>query len=359
MKAHSITKARILCTTVVLLTLLIGVRAQWRTDMDKTLRIAELNCENLFDTVHTEGFNDLEFTPNGARHWTTQRYRSKLSKIARELVSLHQSRPIDIIALVEVENDTVLRDLTERTHLNALGYKYIVTHGRDPRGINVALLYLEGSMRVLNTHAIDWRQRGVTTVGTRDMLHVEGLTRSGDTLHILVCHMPSRLGGRPAQNRREAIAHELRRYADSTLSVNPQRNLLIIGDFNDSPTNKKLQQSLGAIDLAAEHDNPSFAPSPTALYNISSSPRTLNDSKGTYCYQGHWESIDQCFVSGQLLSPNNHLHLSNPNVLIADHLFLLEDDKKYGGRKPWRTYQGPMYHGGFSDHLPIVVELVY
>ncbi|MGM0498283.1 MAG: endonuclease, partial [Bacteroidota bacterium] len=37
--------------------------------------------------------------------------------------------------------------------------------------------------------------------------------------------------------------------------------------------------------------------------------------------------------------------------------FLLEKDEKYIGKKPYRTYVGFKYNGGFSDHLPIILDL--
>ena len=45
------------------------------------------------------------------------------------------------------------------------------------------------------------------------------------------------------------------------------------------------------------------------------------------------------------------------NVQILQHPFLLEEDEKYGGYKPSRTYNGMKYMGGYSDHLPIAVDL--
>ena len=151
------------------------------------LRIAELNCENLFDTLHTEGHDDHEFLPQAERRWDTRRYWHKLSMLAREIVSLSPMEPVDMLALTEVESDTVLRDLTRRTRLSRLNYRYIITHGSDRRGINVALLYREGSLRPLSIKSLCWQQRAGIVYPTRDALHVSGLLRSGDTANIIVC----------------------------------------------------------------------------------------------------------------------------------------------------------------------------
>ena len=38
-------------------------------------------------------------------------------------------------------------------------------------------------------------------------------------------------------------------------------------------------------------------------------------------------------------------------------LFLLEEEKRYGGYRPRRTYNGYRYQPGYSDHLPLVARL--
>ena len=50
--------------------------------------------------------------------------------------------------------------------------------------------------------------------------------------------------------------------------------------------------------------------------------------------------------------------MKNGEAIIFDAGFLLEEDEKYYGKKPFRTYLGPRYHGGFSDHLPVYLDLV-
>ena len=320
------------------------------------LRIAELNCENLFDTLHTEGHEDHEFLPQSERQWDTRRYRRKLSMLAREIVSLCSTEPVDILALTEVESDTALRDLTQRTRLSALNYKYIMTHGSDRRGINVALLYREGSLRPLSTRSLSWQQRAGIAYPTRDALHVSGLVRSGDTVNIIVCHLPSQYGKKKSRQLRSTIAAALRKYTDSISAASTRPCIVIIGDMNTTPGSRTMQRDLGAQMIADPCFSPSAGRAPT-LYNISCLRADPTSPRGTYRYRGHWDMLDQCVVSSDMLNQANSLHVAGPTpVSIVSHAFLMEDDRQYGGQKPWRTFLGPMYHGGFSDHLPIVVE---
>ncbi|MGN1213834.1 MAG: endonuclease, partial [Bacteroidaceae bacterium] len=158
----------------------------------RKMRLVELNCENLFDTIHDAGFDDREFLPSSQKRWTKQRYRHKINLISKELIATSPTSPPDIIALIEVENDSVMRDLTRRSPLATLHYKYIMTHSNDPRGIDVALMYLEPSFKPLECHSIDWKKKIGIKTNTRNLLHVKGRVMCGDTIDILVCHQPSR-----------------------------------------------------------------------------------------------------------------------------------------------------------------------
>jgi hypothetical protein len=122
-----------------------------------------------------------------------------------------------------------------------------------------------------------------------------------------------------------------------------------MGDFNDEPFNEALTLALGAHPLD-KHINCS------SLYNLSS--LLAEECKcGTYRYRSDWNMLDQFIVSGNLLLSQSNLRTSKDNVHIARFDFLLIEDKKYGGTKPNRTYLGPVYKGGFSDHLPIYIDL--
>ena len=87
-------------------------------------------------------------------------------------------------------------------------------------------------------------------------------------------------------------------------------------------------------------------------------PLNADKHPGTYAYQGKWEVIDHILVSHTLLNSNSHLHTSKELARIATLPFLLTKDEKYGIDIPFRTYIGPRYLGGFSDHLPIVADFI-
>ena len=293
------------------------------------LTLVELNCENLFDCKHDTLKQDTEWLPDGKRRWSPARYWRKLNHIGQEILSCQEEGVPDLVALVEVENDSVLFDLTHRSLLRGAGYEYLMTQSPDVRGIDVALLYQPMTFRPICYDYLDI----IPLAGmrpTRDILYVQGETLKGDTLHVFVVHAPSRYGGdKQTHPNRRLIAERL---IGAIRQLPADAKVIIAGDFNDEATDPALRFL---------EDN--------GLHNVTAKATGSHGAKATYRYQGLWQSIDHVFVSGVLLD-------SVERSFINDAPFLLEEDKKYGGVKPLRTYNGYRYQRGFSDHLPLVVR---
>lgn len=322
-----------------------------------TLHVVSYNVENLFDLRHDSLKNDFEFLPSSTRHWNYSKYRKKLNDLARTFTAIGRWTPPALIALCEVENDSVLRDLTRYSLLREAGYRYIVTHSPDERGIDVALLYQRHLFKPLSTQSIRITPPAKTPRPTRDILHVCGLLLNGDTLDILVAHFPSRRGGSKASEPyRLHVARQLKHTADSLIHHRHLPQLLLMGDFNDPPTSQAVRKV-----LQAQAPSPEETPASDRLYHLLARKAKGQRAYGSYKYQGQWELIDHLIVSGNLLRPANRLHTCETKADVFTVPFLLEPDRKYGGMQPFRTYIGPRYHGGISDHLPVVAEfeLIY
>lgn len=312
--------------------------------LSSVLTFVELNCENLFDTRHDSLKQDYEFLPGGARYWTKTKYWNKLNNISKEIISTSEKLP-DLLALCEVENDTVLHDLTRRSLLRNAGYDYLMTESGDLRGIDVALLYQPTSFLPLCYEYI--RVPLVSGMRpTRDILYVKGLTLDFDTLHVFIVHAPSRYGG-------EKVSRPYRMQVSNTLcdyiSTLGSANTIVAGDFNDYATSPALLQ-LEQQQLV----NVTKVPKRTKPVKDSRETKTSKQKKkpisGNYRYQGEWHSLDHILVS-----PSMSACVDTAYIHAAP--FLLEEDTKYGGFRPRRTFQGYKYQrGGYSDHLPLVVK---
>ena len=173
-------------------------------------RVVSWNIENQFDTHHDSLKNDHEFLPDAMRHWNYSRYKKKLVDVARVITAIGEWSPPALVGLCEVENDTVLRDLTRRSPLKELSYRYVMTNSPDLRGIDVALLYQRDLFKLLSSRSISIPPLKQYRP-TRDLLHVSGLLLTGDTLDVFVCHLPSRSGGaKESEPYRLYAAHILR-----------------------------------------------------------------------------------------------------------------------------------------------------
>ena len=317
----------------------------------------ELNCENLFDTVHDSLKNDVEFLPESGYHWTRTRYWRKLNHLSQEIIALGELFPSsrdgigaspvgnamergwhlpDLVALCEVENDSAMIALTKRSLLRKAGYEYVMTSSPDERGIDVALMYQPFSFRLLHHHSIRIKQLP-NTRPTRDILYAKGMLVNDDTLHVFVVHAPSRRGGEQASRPyRMQVASQLAHAVDSLYALHASAKIMVAGDFNDYDDSPALQY------LQNHH-----------LVHISKGAKGRNGAKGTYRYHGEWRSLDHLLCSPMLAARKMACE-------IGDLPFLLEKDEKYGGKKPFRTYLGPRYLGGYSDHLPLVASfLIY
>lgn len=323
----------------------------------RRFRVVTYNVENLFDTCHDNGKDDWEFLPSAERQWNAMKYWRKLGGLARVIAAAGGDEPPSLVALCEVENDSVLRDLTERTLLRRLGYKYLMTRSPDKRGMDVALLYQPGRMRVLEHAAVRIPYTASREKPTRDILHVCGLLPTGDTLDVFVCHLPSRAGGAHlTESYRRRAARLLKSKADSLTRLRKTARLLALGDFNDEHGNASLRIDLGT---SLPPNFPHERPRHEELYILSAGRKGPDGIRGTYKYRGVWNQLDQIIVSGALLDNEQAFHTRDEDCQIVSLDFLLEADATYGGVKPKRTYSGPFYRGGFSDHLPLTADFYY
>ena len=345
---------------ICLLWLCSGERLQAQTER---VRLMTYNVENLFDLTDNPLTADDDFLPTGAYAWDSLRYRGKLARLSRVLLAAGGSTPVDLVSLCEVENDTVVRDLTEHSRLARLGYQFFITHSRDRRGVNVALLYQPERFHPVSIDTLRIVYHAATERPTRDVLHVAGRLLTGDTLDVIVGHWPSRRGG---AGRTEAYrcrtAARIRALADSLCRSRANAAVVIMGDFNDEPENRSVREVLGAAPLAPPTDKrhrkrASEMPAPYVNQSANLTDEALG-VRGTYKYQKHWNRLDHIIVNQALLNQHPRLSVAPNACRILAFPFIVEREADgWEGVQPHRTYVGSLYHGGTSDHLPLLLEI--
>lgn len=313
---------------------------------EQLFRVAFYNLENLFHPDDDSLTKDEEFTPTGDRHWSHYRYQNKVNQMAKAILSIGEWEPPAIVGLEEVENRQVVNDLLASPVLQKIPYRVVHYESEDRRGIDVALIYRLDRFRLIYSSKLRLFNSQQPNYRTRDILYIKGIADERDTLHLFVCHWPSRYGGQAiSEPKRMAVSSMLKTFIDSLQMAHNGPNIIIGGDFNDEPQNQSLQFlcDTGTSGIRAR-----------SLINLMAK---LDPSQGSNRHHGIWTYLDQIIVSDNLMNDQSPM-INSKKANVHRAGFLLEQDPKYPGDKPFRHFLGLRHHGGFSDHLPVYIDLI-
>lgn len=313
-------------------------------------RMMFYNAENLFDTFDDTLKNDEAFLPEGQNYWTWTKYTKKIQNICKVITAVGGWNPPAIVGMCEIENRYVLEGVTQHTPLKKHNYQVIHFESGDKRGIDVGMLYLKSKFTPISARPIRITFPFAPTHKTRDVLYVKGVTFKQDTIHIFINHWPSKYGGEmetvPSRNYVGDVVKEI---CDSISKAEPRANIFITGDLNDGVEAECVKDHL---DAHISYDNPRA----NKLYNLS---YYLEKEKGmgSHKFQGEWSIIDHLIVSGAMLDKKGKVYTTLDDAHIFNADFLMEKDEGNYGFTPFRTYLGMKFHDGFSDHLPVFIDL--
>ena len=314
-----------------------------KSDTKKPIEVVFYNVENLFDTVEDTTIWDDEFLPDSTKDWTPERYYKKLVDLTKVLTEISEDDLPEIVGVCEVENRQVVEDLFATDSLISGKYKIIHEESPDFRGIDVALAYNSELFSELHHEKIRYSFSFEPETTTRDILYAK-LLSCGDTLHFFVNHWPSRRGGQEqSEPKRLKAATVLRTKIDSILLKDKSAKIIAMGDFNDYPNNKSMTEVMNCEPGANQR-----------LTNLTY--QFHEEGLGTYNYRGEWGMLDQFIVSDGLLYSAEGCATSDSSAAIFKEDWMMYFPKE-GSPSPNRTYGGPNYYGGYSDHLPIRLTL--
>ena len=336
-----------------------------RSQTEQTpIRVAFWNMENFFDPFvdSTKTYN--AFTEDGMQHWTKTRFYKKRNNMYKAILAMSENHPLGILGMCEVENEYVLSALFEQTPLKKHNYRWVHYEGPDKRGIDPAIVYSLDHFQLVESAVFPYYNPEDTTYHSRDILYakfiavevpepVEGPSHIADTLHVFVNHWPSRYSGElETVGSRSCSAAILHAKVDSIMTAAPegyQPKVIMMGDLNDCPTDPSVYDVLRARHLSEMEEG--------CLINLFGKNDGLG-FEGTLKHQADWQIFDQIIVTPAVMEGNVGLHYQEGSARIFHADFMLEDDETYHGKKLFRTYIGPRYFGGFSDHLPVYMDLV-
>ncbi len=337
---------RLLLFTVLLLLVATG----WA---QKPRKIMFYNLENFFDTKRDPDIYDEEFTPEGVKKWNDAKYEKKLSNMERvffDIAAMDKEYPT-VIGVCEIENRSILEDIVATKKMAPANYRIVHHDSPDPRGVDVGFMYRPDVFRIEGEKAFRTVVPGMPNFRTRDILTMWG-TIDKEQFLFMVAHWPSRLGGKDAsEDKRIAVAEQMKEIADSMVQVYPGMKVIAMGDFNDDPTDKSIADGFDAkAKIKDVEDDDYFAPY----------AEMLKAGYGTLAYGDAWNIFDNMVVSSNLVNaePGTFRLLKAPGSKYYGNIFrqpyLIQKEGQFKGY-PLRTYVGNNFQGGFSDHLPVYI----
>jgi predicted extracellular nuclease len=308
------------------------------------------NVENLFDIYNDPNANDDEFLPESASQWNEEKYKKKITDLSKVLSTINEKELPAIIGLADVENQKVLEDLIASPKLKRGKYGIIHYNSKDEIGLDVALLYEKDEIEILDSRAIPIVFGFDIKDVTRDILYVKCKIKDDKIFHIFVNQWPNRTPNeQDSEIKRITAAITLRKEVDNILNFENSARIVIMGDLNDEPTNKSVMQILNATN---KRKNLTYRD----LYNLMYDQHNTGN-EGSTLYKDNWQMFDQIIVSTELLNKGAGYYLSyeDGKVYKGEEVLFTDLQTKLTSLK--KTYNGSLYLGGVSNHLPVYVIL--
>lgn len=317
------------------------------------LFVSHWNVENLFDTSNDPLTDDDEFLSSGAKEWNEERLERKLYNLARVIRSMNDGNGPDLLGICESEHQHLLDSLV-KNFLSDKNYKTAYLESPDGRGIDNGIIYNSDKLELLGING--YETKFGDNYDTRLVVLGTFLLNKKDTIYFFVNHWPSRRGGQESSEpRRIKVAETLKSVVDSLLTKNQKSKIIIVGDFNDEPTDISITETLGAYPFLCDSLDPKLIPQDFETNLFNTSYKAWSDGMGSYFYQDDFSMIDQIIISKELLLGNKLSYECNSfDVFKPD--FMITRTGKFKGA-PFPTYGGNRYLGGYSDHYPVTIKL--
>jgi endonuclease/exonuclease/phosphatase family metal-dependent hydrolase len=326
------------------------INCQDLPSLKSSLTAVFYNVENLFDIYNDPKTKDEEFLPESPKQWDLTKYKKKITDLAKVLSTINEKELPALVGLAEVENLKVMEDLVASPKLRPGKYGIVQYDSKDERGIGVALLYNKDKIEIIDSKAVPIVFGFDIQDVARDILYVKFRIKDDYVYHIFINHWPSRSPDEQVSEiKRITAAITLRKEVDNILNFENNARIIIMGDFNDEPTNKSVMQILNATN---KRKNLNYRDLYNLMYDLHNT-----GNEGSITYKDNWQMFDQIIVTPELLKKGTgyYLSYSDGKVYKGEEVLLTNPQTKLTG--PNWTYDGNSYLGGVSDHLPVYIIL--
>ncbi len=308
--------------------------------------ISFYNCENFYDTINQANVIDEDFLPTSERGYSQKVYDVKsknLASVIYNMGKLANANGIALLGLAEIENKLVLNQLVNENSIKKYHYKFIHFDSKDPRGVDVALIYNPAYFTPYQYKPFTLTDgKHFNNYATRDILLVKGLLQK-EWIYVLVNHWPSRRGGSASSvSKRKWASTICKKIMDSIEKEDSKAKILVMGDFNDNPNNRSIKM----------------------LKMINPFMKLFKRGIGSIAFNDRWNLFDQILLNqnwevkniGHTTFKDNEtaFDLNYCKPIIYKNSQMVEMTGKYRGY-PKRTYNGFLVRGGYSDHFPVAL----
>lgn len=349
------------------------------------IRVAFWNLQNLFDIEASQLASDLDYTP--VHGWDRDTFEQKIRNLADVIRAMFNGQGPDLLGICEIENERVAQLLVK-----AIGRDdYAVAHVEHPdiRGIDTCLIYskrlFEFDEQKTQGHLVHLRYP------TRDIFEVHLRVKQNQSdLVVLVNHWPSRKAGRlESEPFRLTVASHCGKLVDDNLKLARQeylklkdsdlslfrlnnawdRNVLVMGDFNDEPWDRSVREILRSGYSVDHLEEPirysrgslpsyrAYAGKNTSLFNPMWSLMNEPD-QGTHYYSRSIQTmniLDQFIISRGLYFGLQGLQVRQSPVRVPEIRVFRPDIMCTRKGRP-RAFDRDT-NSGYSDHFPILTTL--
>ena len=314
----------------------------------KLATFAFYNVENFYAKIRE---NETSFLPSNFSKWVEGRYDEKVAKIAFTIAKIGYKETQDFPLLVgfsEVEDKSVLEDLINDKSLANAGYESILYPSLDERNINVGCIFRKDIIDVLLAEPLRvvFKNQNDEKSFTRDILFLK--TRLKDQIiYFFILHLPSKLDFELNQLKRSILLNKIKHKVEEIKSEDLDAKIIIMGDFNDSPTADNIREILQTNAFKDSIKKTEFYNPMVGL---------MSYKRGSLVHKKQWMLFDQMLFSSGFFTKNSNI--SYQKTEIFDEPFLTVSGSKYGSF-PFRTFIGTKYLGGYSDHFPVYTIIKY
>lgn len=299
------------------------------------------NVENLF-LPDPKPIHRLDPTISGLRNWDERKYKNKLFKISHVFQLMKEENGVlpFMIGLSEVSGRKVLEELVKLEPFNST-YGIVHYNSMDERKVDVAMLYDKTKVEVIDSETITFffeiiSKNTENYDTTRDVLYSK-VRYKGEIINVFIAHLPSKREKDVNKPKRAFILNEIRNRILNI--VNEKEHVILCGDFNENPDDENL------VKILYDNNHVKVLENPFQELFSSRNYSTFHYKSGLL--------FDQIILSKSFFEDNLGLNFQNAEIFNSEKIS--SRNRKFEGR-PFRTYAGTRYLGGYSDHFPVFVK---